>query len=188
MSNSRDVYQLKVVLRDIRPPIWRRLLVADTTLDRLAEFIITAMGWYGGHLHGFYIRGEQYGTPDPEWGLDWMLDESRARMSKVIFPGDKKFIFEYDFGDGWEHDVMIEKMLPYDKDVHYPVCLKGRRACPPEDVGGVWGYEEFLEAIGDRNHSRHEELIEWIGGGFDPEEFDLASVNLDLQEVVRNSR
>ncbi len=188
MSKSRNVYQLKVVLRDIRPPIWRRLLVADTTLDRLAEFVITAMGWHGGHLHGFHIHGEQYGAPDPEWGLDWMLDESRAKMGNVIFPWDKKFIFQYDFGDGWEHDILIEKVLPYDKAEQYPVCLKGKRACPPEDIGGVWGYEEFLEAIRDRNHPRYEELIEWIGGSFDPEEFDLDAVNLDLQEVVRNSR
>ena len=185
-NKTKNIYQLKIVLCNVRPPIWRRLLVEDTTLDKLADYIQIAMGWLGGHLHGFYIHGERYGIADPDWGADWMIDESGVRLSNVIYPGDKKFIFDYDFGDGWELDVLIEKILPAEKGRQYPVCIKGKRACPPEDVGGPWSYGEFLEAIGDRSNPRHEELLEWTGGSFDPEAFDLDEINNDLGDAENN--
>jgi len=185
-SNPKKVYQLKIILRDVNPPVWRRLLVLDTTLDDLSDYIMTAMGWFGGHLHGFRIHGETYGIIDPEWGTDWMIDESSVRMSEVIFVGDKKFVYDYDFGDGWEHDVLIEKVLPVEPGAVCPVCLKGKRACPPEDVGGPWGYENFLKAISNSDHPEHDKYLEWIGGGFDPEAFDLDEVNDGLQDIEKN--
>lgn len=185
-ARPKKVYQLKIVLQHIKPPIWRRLQVPDMTLAQLSDYILTTMGWIGGHLHGFNIRGEAYGIIDPEWGMDWMIDESKVRMSDVIFSGDKKFVYDYDFGDGWEHDVLIEKVLPYDQADSRPLCLKGKRACPPEDVGGPWGYENFLEAIGDPAHPEHNEFLEWVGGGFDPEEFNLDEINEDLKDIEKN--
>lgn len=86
-----------------------------------------------------------------------------------------------DFGDGWEHSLLVEKILPAARPLRYPVCLAGKRRCPPEDCGGPWGYQDFLEAIGNPDHERHEEFVEWIGGGFDPEEFDIEHVNRRLR-------
>jgi len=94
-----------------------------------------------------------------------------------------KFLYEYDFGDGWEHELLVEKILPAEPGVGYPRCLKGKRACPPEDVGGVWGYADFLEIMRDPNHPEHEDMLEWVGGEFDPEVFDLEEVNAELEEM-----
>ncbi len=174
-----EIYQIKVTLKNSKPPIWRRLLVpSNITLARLHDIIQVAMGWQDYHLHQFTIGGVYYGEPEPD--MDWVevRDERRFHLNQLS-PG-AKFVYEYDFGDGWEHVVLIEKALPPDPERRYPVCIKGRRACPPEDVGGIWGYEEFLKAIQDPKHEEHEEYLEWVGGEFDPERFDLEEVNAAL--------
>jgi len=106
-----------------------------------------------------------------------------VKLKDVVSREKAKFIYEYDFGDGWEHELLVEKILPPTAGQRYPICLKGKRACPPEDVGGIWGYADFLEAIQDPNNPDHEDLLEWIGGSFDPEAFDLEEINRRLQKI-----
>ncbi len=175
-----NVYQLKVTLKYLRPPIWRRLQVSNNvTLQKLRNILQDAMGWYGGHLHQFTIQGANYGEPDPQYegmGME-MKNEKRFRLDQVVSAPKSKFIYEYDFGDSWMHEILVEKILPPEKGIRSPVCLAGARACPPEDCGGVGGYANLLEAINDPGHPEHEDLLEWVGGGFDPEAFDLVHIN-----------
>jgi hypothetical protein len=175
--DASPVYQLKVTLQHSKPPIWRRLQVrASMTLPRLHDTIQVAMGWTDSHLHQFSIGGVEYGQPDPDYGDD-MRSEQRIKLGQVITTEKERFVYEYDFGDSWTHLILLEKILPPDPAVHYPRCLAGKRACPPEDVGGVWGYAEFLEAIGKSDHPEHDAMLEWSGGAFDPEAFSLDEVN-----------
>ncbi len=185
MPTPKQVYQLKVTLDDVSPPIWRRLLVSeDTNLLTLHEIIQKAMDWGNYHLHMFTIARQIYGDPeDDEYGELGSKDETRYRLNQLGLGEKARFQYEYDFGDGWQHTVLVEKILPAEKGMHYPVCLKGKRACPPEDVGGVWGYENFLEAIANPKHKEHHQYIEWIGGDFDPEAFDLDEVNKRLRHI-----
>jgi hypothetical protein len=171
-----SVYQLKITLRDIKPPIWRRVQVEDCSLFELYVVIQTCMGWGGFHLHSFNIGGQEYSEPDPDGMMDFK-DESRVKLSRVLTGRIKKFLFTYDFGDNWEHLIEVEKKMEPEPGVRYPRCVAGKRACPPEDCGGVWGYAELLKALGDPNHARHEELLEWCGGNFDPERFDMEEIN-----------
>lgn len=171
------IYQLKVTLRGIRPPIWRRIQVADNiTLNRLHHILQTVMGWWEGHLYAFTVNGAAYGEAARE--LDIRSDQ-RVKLGQLGLAEKSKFRYEYDFGDGWEHELLVEKILAPEPGVSYPRCLKGKRACPPEDVGGSWGYMEYLEAIQDPSHPQHDELLEW-SGPFDPEAFDLEEVNQAL--------
>jgi hypothetical protein len=174
------VYQLKITLRDIKPPVWRRVQIKDCTLSQLHDIIQTCMGWDGYHLHSFEIGGEQYSEPDPDGMMD-VEDERKVKLSQVVAGGIKKFSYTYDFGDNWEHVVQVEKVLDPEAGVRYPRCIVGKRACPPEDCGGPWGYTEFVAAILDPKHERHEELLEWVGGEFDPEKFDIEAVNEALR-------
>jgi len=146
------------------------------------------MGWEDAHLHAFNIGGESYGNPvDDEYGLFGTIDEKRVKLNEVI-PGEKsRFSYEYDFGDGWEHTLLVEKIFEPEEGVHYPVCIKGKRACPPEDIGGVWGYEVFLDAISNPDHPEHEEYLEWHGDEFDPEAFDIDQVNRSLAAMGRGA-
>lgn len=184
-SASRLVYQLKVTLKGSKPPIWRRLQVpATTTLEQLHTIIQVAMGWSDGHLHEFTVGGRNgvhYGSRDPldEPDPD-TKNERTAKLNKVAGYEKARFTYTYDFGDDWEHDILVEKILPAEADQRYPVCIAGKRACPPEDVGGVWGYESFLAAIADPEHENHDEMLEWAGGEFDPEEFSPDEVNAEL--------
>jgi len=176
-SEPSQVYQLKITLKGATPPIWRRVLVPDNlTLNQLHHVIQVAMGWYDAHLHEFSIDDVAYGTP----GLDYaeaMQNDNKVRLTQVIGNNTKRFRYTYDFGDDWVHVIDIEKMLPYEPNRVYPVCLAGKRACPPEDVGGIWGYQAFLETLNNPSDPNHEGLLEWIGGGFDAEEFDIEEVN-----------
>ena len=177
---SKQIYQIKVTLQGFRPPIWRRIQVrSDTRLDKLHLILQDVMGWDNYHLHQFVIHGEYYGPPYDGDFMD-MMDESKSKLSDLVGGEKFKFIYEYDFGDSWAHVLLVEKILPAEKGVQYPVCIKGKRACPPEDVGGVWGYGSFLEAIKDPKHPEHDEYLEWVGGEFDPEAFDLDDINVML--------
>lgn len=183
---KNDIYQIKVTLKHSKPPIWRRIQVpGNTRLGQLHLILQAAMGWWNAHLHQFIVGGDTYyGEPHPEfdtWGPE-MLDETKYRLHQVVTGEKFKFIYEYDFGDSWEHVLLVEKIIPPERGVHYPRCIKGKWACPPEDVGGVWGYGYFLEAIKNPEHEEHEMYLEWIGE-FDPEEFDLAEVNQALRNM-----
>lgn len=182
-KNDHPIYQLKVTLKGARPPIWRRIQVpSNITLGKLHHIIQLAMGWYDCHMHEFEVQGQSYGQPLPDYGLD-IKNETRIRLNQFVTHEKFKFFYIYDMGDGWEHEILVEKMLEPDSDTRYPVCIKGKRACPPEDCGGVWGYADFLEAIGDPQHAEHQELLEWVGGEFDAEAFDLAEVNQQLKGI-----
>ncbi|MBN1429622.1 MAG: plasmid pRiA4b ORF-3 family protein [Anaerolineae bacterium] len=188
MSKTRSkseapIYQIKITLKDSKPPIWRRLLVpGDVTLGNLHDIIQTAMGWYDCHLHQFILGGVYYGVPSDE---DWydVEDESRYKLNQIAPREKSQFTYEYDFGDSWHHIILVEKILPPDPSQDLPVCVKGKRACPPEDVGGIWGYDTFLEAINDPDHEEHDEYLEWIDDAFDPEEFDLDTINGRLSDL-----
>jgi hypothetical protein len=175
------IYQIKVTLDGSSPPIWRRLLVpSKVTLGDLHYIIQIAMGWTDSHLHQFLVGEKTYGVPHPD--MDWTLDEDRVKLAQVA-PGEKsKFHYEYDFGDSWSHTILVEKTLPPEPGKPYPICIKGKGNCPPEDCGGIWGYADFVDAMADPNHPEHEDLKEWYGGDFDPDAFDLDEVNRSLVE------
>ena len=185
-TTTGEVYQLKITLMETKPPIWRRIQVPDCTLGALHEVIQTVMGWTQGHMHQFIINNEYYGEAvfgEMEPDLK-MKDEVGIRLSQII-KGVKKqvrFLYEYDFGDGWQHEILFEKTVEAEPKGKYPRCLEGERACPPEDVGGVWGYVDFLEAIGNPKHEQHREMKEWVGGKFDPEKFSVDAVNKQLRK------
>lgn len=176
-SSPAKVHQLKVVLRGSEPPIWRRLQVpSTTTLAELHGVLQVAMGWEDYHLHQFEIARVTYGIDDGEgWGPA-PKDERRTRLDRVARKGTS-LVYEYDFGDSWEHDITVDDVFAAEEGKTYPTCTAGERACPPEDCGGIWGYEEFLGALADPDHEEHDRLLEWVGGEFDPERFDLAGVN-----------
>jgi hypothetical protein len=186
-GRNSPIYQVKVTLKGSKPPIWRRIQVAsDTRLDRLHRIVQCVMGWDGGHLHQFIVGGVCYSTPMPEFGIDMETDCADARKVSLqkAAPGVKcRILYEYDFGDGWEHDLLVEKVLDPDPAARYPVCLAGKRACPPEDCGGIWGYVELLKALQDPQHPEHKNMTEWIDEDFDPEGFDLEEVNRRLRSL-----
>ena len=183
--SSGSVYQLMVTLRESEPAIWRRLLVQDTTLDRLSDFLIAAMGWKGYHLHVFVAGSRRYSIPDPEWYDEELKDESSVKLSDIVSVKQHSFIYEYDLGDSWQHEVLVENIGPPEPGRRYPICLAGSLACPPEDVGGIGGFYDFLEAIRDPGHPEHKYLLEWAGGGFDPKAFDLDQTNQALMTEGR---
>lgn len=183
-QKAASIYQLKVTLKGSKPPIWRRIQVrSDTKLPQLHEILQIAMGWMDSHLHQFIAGRTFYGVPDPEFGLDGMEDESKIRLDRLLAFEKDKIVYEYDFGDGWEHDILLEKILEPDAAVHYPVCMTGKRACPPEDCGGVWGYANLLETLNDPQHEEYEDMLGWVGGEFDPAAFDLDEVNEALVQL-----
>jgi hypothetical protein len=184
VRSSAPVYQLRIELCYTDPVIWRQLLVPGSVkLSKLHVILQLAMGWEGGHLHEFVIGEASYGEPDPDFPSDLPVeDEKKVTLAKVL-GARKTFTYLYDYGDDWQHRVKVEKVLPPDLDLPYPRCLDGGNACPPEDVGGVPGYYEFLEVLNDPSHEEHQTMLEWCGGSFDPAAFDLDEVNQRLSEV-----
>jgi len=180
------VWQLKVTLAETKPPIWRRIQVPGSiSLYDLHEILQVVMGWQSYHLYEFQVGETIYSDPDPEDAFfeREVTNARRVKLSQVAPEPNAKFRYLYDFGDNWEHLIVVEKILPREPGAEYPICLKGVRATPPEDCGGVWGYEEFLAAIADPEHEEHEEMLEWIGGAWDPEKYDLAGVNAALRQM-----
>ncbi|HEY9206242.1 MAG TPA: plasmid pRiA4b ORF-3 family protein [Candidatus Methanoperedens sp.] len=177
------VYQMKLTLEDIKPPIWRRIQVTSaTSLYRLHKILQVVMGWDDYHLHEFIINDMHYGEPSPDYMFK-MKNDKTVKVGQAVSEEGAKFTYIYDFGDSWNHKILVEKILPIEPDKKYPICLKGKRACPPEDCGGVGGYYEFLEAIQNPNNPEHEDMLEWVGGSFDPEAFDLDKINRRLMEI-----
>jgi hypothetical protein len=184
------VYQLKILLVDSEPEIFRRVLVAgDTTLYLLHLIIQTAMGWTNSHLHEFFIKGVSYADPDPEMEMEDSEDESAFSLQGVA-PRTRSVIrYAYDFGDDWEHKITVEKIAEDDERyAGYPVCIEGQYATPPEDSGGIYGYYENLEVLKDPNHEEYEDILEWMGEDFDPDEFDIEEVNRVLKRMKPRNR
>ena len=180
---AESIYQMKVTLQHVRPPVWRRIQISgDVSLHRLHLALQTTTGWSNSHLYSFEIGDTAFSVHDPDnpWGIP-MKDAKKARLGGLIRNEGLRLRYLYDFGDGWEHEVLVEKMLPAVPPLQYPVCLAGKRRCPPEDCGGPWGYADFLKAIRDRKHPEHKRMLEWIGGRFDPEAFDLDGINMLLK-------
>ncbi len=177
------LYRLKITLNGVTPPVWRRVLVpADTPLDILHAIIQIAMGWQDMHLHQFRAKGKTYAAPNPEGILyDEDEDESESTLAEIAPAEKAKFFYDYDFGDGWEHTIVVEKILPLDPEAEYPICTGGERACPPDDSGGPWGYAEKLTILADPRHPEHREIKEWIGEDFDPEAFSADEVNEEFE-------
>ena len=182
-----QVYQFKITLKGIKPPIWRRIRVPETyTFWDLHVAIQDAMGWLDYHLHQFEMVNPstgmkvEIGIPDKEsgWGREILLGW-KQKIADYFSIENRSADYTYDFGDNWEHIIKLEKILPRDKNIDYPICIAGKRACPPEDCGGIWGYENFLEIINDPDNKEYEDMIEWVGGEFDPEHFDVKEVSFD---------
>jgi hypothetical protein len=187
---NRALYQLKVTLRDIQPPVWRRIQVwEDTTLSQLHTILQIVMGWEDCHLHQFEIGRRLYSVPDPDDDMyeRKVIDESRVPLVEVAPRVGTQFVYLYDFGDSWEHDLLLEAILLPEEAAQYPTCISGERRTPPEDVGGTPGYEEYLAVLADPNHDEHENMLQWRGS-FDSESFSPAPVNQGLRKRSRSRK
>jgi hypothetical protein len=172
-------YELKVEIQGIEPPIWRLIQVpSHITLEKLHRVIQKAMGWTGSHLHLFRVNGKKYGEPGPEWGFE-LKDESKITLEEIFSTGRNFLIYEYDMGDCWVHEIELTREI--DGEYSSAACVTGERACPPEDCGGVIGYQALVEAVSDPGHEEHVSIMEWLGGSFDPEAFDAAAVDRALK-------
>jgi len=189
ISGEQEIYQIKVTLLWTKLPIWRRLLVPSSlTLAQLHDVLQTAMGWEDCHMHEFTAGKRRFGGPELSEGFmgDPEVESERAtRLSAVLARVGAKMIYTYDFGDGWEHSIVLEKRLPPEQDVVYPICLDGQRACPPDDCGGIPGFYHLLEILANPKHKEHNGMLEWVGGAFDPEAFSVDKINKSLSPKRR---
>lgn len=191
-KKSSLVYQFRIVLKGTEPPVWRRIQVLDESLDRLHERIQAAMGWKNSHLHHFLVSGRRYGDPEllAEDGDSSDVVDSTQTLISAIVPSDGKpflFHYEYDFGDSWLHELWFEGNPSPQTTVIYPQCLEGDRACPPEDVGGLPGFADYLAAISDPDHKRHDECLQW-NGKFEPAKFNAQYATHLMQEGLPDWR
>jgi hypothetical protein len=211
MTTDSSIYQLKISLNDIKPAIWRRVQVpADIFLDDLHLVIQVAMGWENYHVYDYskstprtWYRLPMEGEKDfmkelfgdilegfsdiMEQELEHERDVRKTKINEVLTKENTRFQYQYDMGDSWYHTILLEKILVPEAGVSYPICLKGKRACPPEDCGGVWGYEDLLEILKDKKHDSHKNVLEWLdiksAKEFDVEAFDIDGVNLQLKKL-----
>jgi hypothetical protein len=183
-QNPKNVYEFKITLKKIKPTIWRRIQVPENySFWDLHVAIQDAMGWADCHLHQFEVLDPQIcekvfvGVPhEDDFGIDEIIPGNKTKISKYFLFPKNKALYEYDFGDGWEHEIVLEKILPAESGIKYPRCISGKRTCPPEDCGGPWGYEELLETIKNPDDPEYIERMEWLGGDFNPEKFDPKNV------------
>ena len=174
-----EVYAIKVTLLGTSPPVWRRILVPrEITLRNLHRTLQTVIGWTNSHLHQFVFKRQKYS--DPKFGLGaGIIDEKRTRLGDLVCTPRTRFLYEYDFGDGWQHELLLEEVLLGDESFHQ-ICVAGKRSCPPEDCGGSEVFAELLTAIQDAKHPNHEEACEWLGD-VDPESFSADEINRRLR-------
>jgi hypothetical protein len=185
-KTTPSVFQLRVTLKYVEPAIWRRLLVpADITLGKLHFVLNEVMGWTDSHLHSFGFADRKFGDPqlDDDGELDFE-DERKVKLAGLVRTG-QSLRYDYDFGDSWVHEVLVEKQLEADERLSYPLCIGGARACPPEDCGGVPGYERLVGVLANSDDDEHDELVSWVGGHFDPEGFDVNRTNHALHAIAR---
>jgi hypothetical protein len=190
---KHPVFHLRVSLDGVHPSVWRRIRVpGDIGLNVFHELLQVLMPWENRHLHRFMIENEEFGVPDPQVQGTATRDETGITMEGAVRLARGRFWYDYDFGDGWRHEIEILQELPWEKGSWIPICLEGARACPPEDCGGPQGYEELLKAIEDPTHERHAELRHWIdkrgNKPFDPEKFDLEFTNKMLKWTAQDFR
>ena len=185
---TADVYEIEVFLAETLPQIWRRFAVrSDITLAKLHDVLQIVMGWTNSHMHEFTDMKKTRYAPrfddlEPDWDTD-AVEEHEVKLCDVMPRKGSRLMYEYDFGDCWRHGLKVVRIGPPEAGVHYPRCLAGERASPPEDVGGLGGYYGMLEALANPRHEQHDRWFEWIGGKFDAEAFDLDKVNRSLASV-----
>ncbi len=186
LEDNMKKYQLDVRLADSNPSIWRQIIVsANVNLHTFHRVLQVVMGWEDCHMHQFVVKGKYYGVPgDDDWGDVEINDEKKVALEDLLKKAKDKMIYEYDFGDGWIHEIKLEKIID-DETTVTPVCLAGQRACPPEDCGGVYGYAEMLETLKDPDSEEYEDLKDWIGDDFDPELFSIDRVNKLLKKIKK---
>lgn len=176
-------YRVRITLSGVKPPVWRRLVLPGTWhLGKIHDAVQMSMGWSGGHLHEFTRGDKRWGQPAPDWDMGGgVLREELTRLHEVVPAAGDQLTYTYDFGDDWRHVLVVEELLPPQRTA---TCMAGKGACPPEDCGGPWGYQNLLEAIDDPQHPEHAELLEWVGGPLDPEDFDLAATDEAVQSLT----
>jgi len=183
---KNKIYQVQIALKGSKPKIWRRLLIeSDLRLSDFHIIIQVAMGWTNSHFHQFVKNGINFRVKYPDddfWDEHEDVDYKKTKVSALLKKEKDKLVYEYDFGDSWDHDIILEKILPKDDNAFYPICLAGKMKCPPEDCGGISGFEDMLEILKDPSHEEYEEYIVWTGGGFDPKEFDKEALNETLKK------
>jgi Plasmid pRiA4b ORF-3-like protein len=185
------IVQIKIKLLGVtKPPVWRRVqLRADTRLDQLHEILQAALGWENYHLHAFSFGGKEFGPRDADLELDFS-DERRVTLGELTDIGGR-FSYTYDFGDNWEHEILVEDLLESDPDTHYPVLVAAKGACPPEDCGGCWGYADLKAILADPNDDQHGDMLEWLGlengSDFDPNALPSDHIDYELA-LTRASR
>ena len=178
---ANRVYKVQIVLNGTKPKIWRRLLIdSKVLLVDVHRIIQTSMGWTNSHLH-FFSDGFQEYSPR-EFEVEFALDSRVVRLDKILKHEGLKITYEYDFGDGWEHDIILEEIVKADSKLQIPQCIAGKRNCPPEDCGGIWGYSDMLKILKQPNHEEYKSYLEWLGGEFDPDYFDMSKINKRLKQ------
>ena len=178
---TKKIYQIQIALKGSKPKIWRRILVDSSIL--LVDFhriIQTTMGWTNSHLHMFSDGVDEYSPK--EFEVEYANDSRTVRLDKILKGEKSKINYEYDFGDGWEHDIILEKIDSSGENQTIPICLTGKNNCPPEDCGGIWGYSNMIEILKHPDHEEYEEYIEWLGGEFDPKYFNKNEINAMLKK------
>lgn len=188
---TQNILQIKVTLLGTKPPIWRRLLVpADLSLAQLHNLLQVAMGWQDAHVHEFRAGKRRFGQPE---SADLFMrapsveNERKVSLSAVLEKVGAKVLYTYDFGDNWEHSVVLEKQLTAELGITYPICTDGQLACPPEDCGGIPGYYDLLDVLADRSHERYDDLREWVGDDFKPQIISVDQVNRRLSRARRRT-
>ncbi len=184
---AASIARIKITLDDVEPKVLRRIEVPfSIRLDRLHLTIQAAMGWTNSHLYEIRARDVGWGMVDPDWG-DGPLDARKAKLIDVLEDvGVKTLRYLYDFGDGWEHTIKIERLDDPIPGVIYPRLTEAKGRCPPEDVGGPWGYAEFLDALKDPEHERRAEILEWLGVEFDPNAVDAEALAADVEALAKS--
>lgn len=178
-----SIFQLKITIKNCKPPIWRRIQVRDdTSLSKLHRILQIIFWWTDTHLHSFTIDRREYGVPSKE-DFHPVINERNFILRHVIHQEKQRFLYTYDFGDGWEHEILVEKMLPAEVGVHYPRCIAGKRKRPPEDCGGPWGYMDLMEIRKNPDHPDYAERMGWLGDVYDPEGFDIDLINGSLKRL-----
>lgn len=185
---TKKIFQIQIALEGSKPKIWRRVLIpSDLLLSDFHTIIQITMGWSNSHLHQF-IKDDTFYTMKMNENSLWedmdTVDYKKMKVSDLLKNEKEEIVYEYDFGDSWEHAITLEKILPVDDSVKYPICLTGKMKAPPEDCGGIWGYADMLEALEDPEHEEYEEYVEWLGDDFDPQYFDKNEIN----KLLRKSR
>jgi Plasmid pRiA4b ORF-3-like protein len=177
-----EFFQIKVTLKHTKPPIWRRLIIApEIKLDRLHDVLQIAMGWTNSHLYQFETPDGYFA--DPSFEREETQSSKKATLKSVLGGPRSHIRYEYDFGDGWDHQILLEKVVELDQPA-LAFCLGGARSSPPEDCGGPWGYANLLATLKDPKSAEHDSMIEWVGAEFDPDAFDVEAINKQLARLA----